>query len=177
MDLVTVLLHEFAHGLGFESFTDESTGVQPGTAPGFPSVFDFFLLDKTTGKHWPAMTNAERQASAINTTNLVWDGPQVTTDSNVLTAGKDTSGHPLIYAPSTVESGSSVSHWDKTESPNQLMEPNISNDLTHSVSVGTNRPGFDLLFVERHRLVCRLCATAAAIADADAITAAERQLR
>src|SRR5712691_5984557 len=76
IDLVTVLLHEFAHGLGFASFTDDSTGVQPGTAPGFPTVFDFFLLDKTTGKHWSAMTNAERQASAINTTNLVWDGPR-----------------------------------------------------------------------------------------------------
>jgi hypothetical protein len=144
IDLVTVLLHEFAHGLGFESFTDESTGVQPGTAPGLPSVFDFFLLDKTTGKHWPAMTNAERQASAINTTNLVWDGPQVTTDSSVLTNGKDTSGHPLMYAPKPVDSGSSVSHWDTTETPNQLMEPVINNDLTYSVSVATNRP--DLTF-------------------------------
>jgi hypothetical protein len=146
IDLVTVLLHEFGHGLGFQSFTDESTGIQAGTSPGFPSVYDFFLLDKTTGKHWPAMTDAERKASAINASNLVWDGPQVTSDSvsPVLTTGKDTSGHPLIYAPSTVETGSSVSHWDKTESPNQLMEPNISNDLTHSVSIGTNRP--DLTF-------------------------------
>ena len=146
IDLVPVLLHEFGHGLGFESFTDESTGVQAGnTPPGFPSVYDFFLLDKTTGKHWAAMTNAERQASAINTTNLVWDGPQVTTDSaSALTAGKDSSGHPLMYAPGTVESGSSVSHWDKTEAPNQLMEPNINSDLTYSVSVGTNRP--DLTF-------------------------------
>jgi hypothetical protein len=151
LDLVTVLLHEFGHGLGFASFTDETTGVQPsgvinGVSTPLPGVYDFFLLDKTTGKHWPVMTNAERQASAINAPNLVWDGPQVTSDdaAPVLTAGKDTSGHPLIYAPSTVESGSSVSHWDKTESPNQLMEPNISSDLTHSVSISTNRP--DLTF-------------------------------
>ena len=144
--MVTVLLHEFGHGLGFASFTDESTGIQAGTSPGLPSVYDFFLLDKTTGKHWPVMTNAERQASAINAPNLVWDGPQVTSDAAapVLTVGKDASGHPLIYSINPVESGSSVSHWDKTETPNQLMEPNISNDLTHSVSVGTNRP--DLTF-------------------------------
>jgi hypothetical protein len=150
LDLVTVLLHEFGHGLGFASFTDESTGVQAGVQTqfpqGLPGVYDFFLLDKTTLKHWPVMTNAERQASAINAPNLVWDGPQVTSDAAapVLTVGKDASGHPLIYAPSTVESGSSVSHWDKTESPNQLMEPSISSDLTHSVSIGTNRP--DLTF-------------------------------
>lgn len=146
IDLVPVLLHEFGHGLGFESFTDETSGAQAGNPPGFPSVFDFNLFDKTTGKHWPAMTNAERQASAINTTNLVWDGPQVTSDSAppVLTVGRDTSGHPLMYAPSTVSPGSSVSHWDKTESPNQLMEPSISSDLTYSVSVATTRP--DLTF-------------------------------
>ena len=146
LDLVTVLLHEFGHGLGFASFTDESTGVQPGTPPGLPSVFDFFLLDKTTGKHWPVMTNAERQASAINAPNLVWDGPQVTSDAagTVLTVGKDASGHPLIYSINPVETGSSVSHWDKSESPNQLMEPSINSDLTHSVSIGTFRP--DLTF-------------------------------
>ena len=50
-----------------------------------------------------------------------------------LRAGSDQVNHALMYAPNPFESGSSVSHWDTSALPNQLMEPNISNDLTHSV--------------------------------------------
>jgi uncharacterized repeat protein (TIGR01451 family) len=82
INLVTVLLHEFAHGLGFQTFTNRSSGAQ---IDGFPSIYDRFLLDNTTGKTWPQMTDAERVASAINTGNLVWNGPQVVSDvPNVL---------------------------------------------------------------------------------------------
>jgi hypothetical protein len=45
-------------------------------------------------------------------------------------AGADASGNPLLYTPNPLVSGSSVSHWDVTASPNLLMEPNISPDLT-----------------------------------------------
>jgi len=38
-----------------------------------------------------------------------------------------------MYAPNAFASGSSVSHFDSALFPNQLMEPNNSNDLTHSV--------------------------------------------
>lgn len=74
-DLVTVLLHELSHGLGFQSFTNADTGA---LFDGAPSVFDQFLLDNTTGKVWIDMTDAERQASAINTGNLAWTGANVT---------------------------------------------------------------------------------------------------
>ena len=42
VDLVTVLTHEFGHGLGFQTFTNGSTGAQ---FAGFPSIWDDFLLD------------------------------------------------------------------------------------------------------------------------------------
>ena len=139
LDLFTVLLHEFAHGLGFASFTDETTGKQ---IQDLPCIYDRFLLDNTTGKTWPQMTDAERVSSAINTGNLVWNGTQVTTDSPiVLTGGKDSLGHPLMFAPSPVDPGSSVSHWDKLATPNQLMEPNLNGSLTHNVT-----PPSDLTF-------------------------------
>ena len=77
VDLVAVLMHEFAHGLGFQSFTNPSTGVQFN---GFPSVYDRFLLDDATGKTWIQMADAERQASAVNTGNLVWAGAQADGD-------------------------------------------------------------------------------------------------
>jgi hypothetical protein len=86
-DLVSVLLHEFAHGLGFQTFTNRSTGEQIGDDMNgrFPSIYDRYLFDNTAGKSWPQMTNAERVASAINTGNLVWVGPQVLADTpNVL---------------------------------------------------------------------------------------------
>lgn len=270
-DLVTVLIHEFSHGLGFQTFTNSSTGAQN---MGFPSIYDRFLFDNNTGKTWVQMTNAERQASAISVNKLAWNGARVTADvpsilgtpllrinspagiagnytvgtaafgpslsfpgvtANVTQAspndgcfaltngvamsgkvalidrgncnftvkvknaqnagaigviivnndagnptqvvqmgggdgtitistlsvslndgniirgqlgtgvnasllantaaplGVDSSGRALLYAPSTVTAGSSVSHWDTSEYPNQLMEPNINGDLTHSV--------------------------------------------
>ena len=45
-------------------------------------------------------------------------------------AGADASGNPLLYTPNPLVSGSSVSHWDVTATPNLLMEPNINADLT-----------------------------------------------
>jgi len=74
VDLVTVLEHEFGHGLGFQTFTNGSTGAQ---LAGHPSIWDDFLLDTTTGKTWTQMTAAERVASAIKTGKLAWNGANV----------------------------------------------------------------------------------------------------
>ena len=49
-------------------------------------------------------------------------------------AGADRQGRPLLYTPSALAQGSSVSHWDTSASPNLLMEPAISRDLTLDVS-------------------------------------------
>jgi CHRD domain/PA domain/Calx-beta domain len=279
-DLVTVVLHEFSHGLGFQTFTSSSSGVQTS---GIPTIYDRFLMDDSSGKTWVQMTDAERQASAINTGNLVWNGLQVTgtvplvlggsprlkvnspagiagdylvgtaafgaplsspgvtanvvqatdpsdgngasttdgcsaltnpgavsgnialidrgtctfvtkvknaqnagavgviivdnvagspppplggTDPTITIpsvrvtladgttirnqlgsgvnatldldlskrAGADAANRPLMYAPNPVVGGSSVSHFDTSEFPNQLMEPNSSSDLTHNVT-------------------------------------------
>lgn len=264
VDLVTVLLHEFGHGLGFLTLTNLSTGAFVGTPPNnFPSIFDDFLFDDSAGKTWSQMTaDSERAASAIKYQNLVWSGPQVNADvpRGVLSAvptfrvnsppaiaakyqigtanfgplvtanitaplvqtipndgcsaiansiagkialidrgnctfiskthnaqnagalaviivdnasnprppglggGPDNTitiptisitmadgnaikaqlgagvnatlfsdKRPFMYTPTTVSQGSSVSHWDTSMTPNQLMEPNNADDLTHSV--------------------------------------------
>jgi hypothetical protein len=75
IDLVTVLTHEFAHGLGFQTFTNGSTGAQ---LSGFPSIWDFFLFDTATGLTWNQETAAQRVASATSTTKLAWNGANVT---------------------------------------------------------------------------------------------------
>ncbi len=74
IDLVAVLLHEIAHGLGFQSFTDEASGEQ---IEGRPAIWDFFLLDSRNNKLWADMSNEERRLSAISGRFLSWNGPQV----------------------------------------------------------------------------------------------------
>ncbi len=74
VDFVEVLLHEMGHGLGFQTFTNGSTGAQ---FAGYPSIWDYYLLDTTIGKYWVNMTDAERAASGINSRKLVWDGANV----------------------------------------------------------------------------------------------------
>ena len=75
IDLLTVLLHEFGHGLGFSTVTNGTTGAQ---LAGIPAIYDKFAYDNTLGKAWDQMTNAERQFSAVNGRKLVWNGANVT---------------------------------------------------------------------------------------------------
>lgn len=85
INLVTVLTHEFGHGLGFQTFTNGTSGDQFN---GFPSIYDRFLMDNGNGKSWLQMSSAERAASALNPRKLVWNGPKVLTDAaNVLALG------------------------------------------------------------------------------------------
>ena len=75
VDLVTVLTHEFGHGLGFQTFTNGNTGAQ---LAGFPSIWDHYLLGSQTGLLWKDMTDAQRAASALTGNRLVWTGTAVT---------------------------------------------------------------------------------------------------
>ncbi len=85
IDMVTVLEHEFGHGLGFQTFTSGASGAELG---GMPSVWDNFLWDNTAGKRWVDMTNAERATSALNFRKLAWTGPNVSSKvTTVLSAG------------------------------------------------------------------------------------------
>ena len=69
-----MLLHEFGHGLGFSNFVTEATGSNAGP-PFLTDIFSRYTVDEDTGLHWNVMTDAERQASAINFKKVFWDGP------------------------------------------------------------------------------------------------------
>lgn len=86
IDLVTVLLHEFAHGLGFQTFTDDETGEE---IDNLPSIWDYYLLDNRLNRTWVELTPAQRAASAVTWCGLSWNGPIVT--ANV----------PRVLAPSS----------------------------------------------------------------------------
>jgi hypothetical protein len=55
--------------------------------------------------------------------------------SKTLLAGTDSSQRMTMFTPNPYQQGSSVSHYNTTASRNQLMEPSISADLTHSVTL------------------------------------------
>ena len=74
IDLVTVLLHEFGHGLGFLTLVDLPSGNE---SMGRPDAFERNILDTSTGKLWSEMSGGERAASALNGRRVVWNGALV----------------------------------------------------------------------------------------------------
>lgn len=79
-DLVAVLLHEFAHGLGFSQNASLTTGLLLGDAVSgrFPDAYNTNMLDTALNLKWPEMTNAQRVESATRFGRVVWVGPTVT---------------------------------------------------------------------------------------------------
>jgi hypothetical protein len=77
IDLVAVALHEFGHGLGFQTFVNLGTGAN---FLGLTDVYARNLLDQTVSQTWDVMTDAQRAASAINARKVVWDGARVFAD-------------------------------------------------------------------------------------------------
>lgn len=53
-------------------------------------------------------------------------------------SGADAQGRVTMFTPNPFQSGSSVSHYTTATTRNQLMEPSISADLTHSVTAPTD---------------------------------------
>src|SRR5687767_9307785 len=93
-DLVTVLLHEFAHGLNFANQVNETNGRNFGATDanpegGLTDIFASHTLDGMVGLTWAQMTTtAERAASATRLGRVVWDGAEVTaTAPSVLSLG------------------------------------------------------------------------------------------
>ncbi len=118
-DLVSVILHEMAHGLGFMS----GTYYDPTTKVGRflqPTAFDAYvqLLD---GRRLVDLPSPSLEIGSALTSTLLWSGAN---------AVKANSGvKPLLFTPSIYEQGSSVSHLDeKTFSnsfENSVMTPNL----------------------------------------------------
>jgi hypothetical protein len=126
--LLPVVFHELAHGLGFQTFTNSSTGAFNA---GTPSIWDTFLADAVSGTTWINMaSNAERQASAISDPNLIWKGPIVTAQK-----GNFLSGAPIL----TVLSPAAIA-GEKTASSASFGDPipqaGISGDIVAASDSG-----------------------------------------
>jgi len=122
-DLVTVVIHELIHGLGFfdSMNTVSSTGYYG--AASIPLIYDTFVenaggqrLTDTTVFYNPSVALKNELTSG----QLYFNGPLL----RKFTSG----GKAKLYAPSTFDAGSSISHLDETVTlqENQLMTPFIS---------------------------------------------------
>ena len=124
--LLSVVIHEILHGLGVSSMV-ASNGVLNG---GYMDAYSRNLYDASTATSWTAMNDSQRATSITNTGNLVWDGSNVNTAAAAipLTNGLN-GGRTEMYAPSPYEGGSSVSHFSKDATPNEIMEPSYTEFL------------------------------------------------
>ena len=118
-DLVSVILHEMAHGLGFMS----GTYYDPTTKVGRflqPTAFDAYVqvLD---GRRLVDLPSPSLEIGSALTSTLLWTGANAVKANNGV--------KPLLFTPSIYEQGSSVSHLDeKTFSnsfENSVMTPNL----------------------------------------------------
>jgi hypothetical protein len=78
IDFLNVFMHELSHGLGFQNFNDESTGVTFAGIPNFPDSNTALTRDNVLGKLWNTMTPAEIRTSAVRNGQVVWAGGNVT---------------------------------------------------------------------------------------------------
>ena len=134
----SVLLHEITHGLGFASLVNSLNGAKPSN---IDDVFSNHLFDKSTGLNFndDEETNQNRENASVSVNGLLWSG----INTNAQATGKlingfdDINGNGIfesgdkiqMYAPDSLESGSSVSHFNTDASPNELMEPSYTQTL------------------------------------------------
>lgn len=132
LDFVSVVLHEMAHGLGFQTYMDPASGAK---FAGLDDTFLLWLEDYSTDLLLSDMAlNADRVAAGINAGNLHWVGPDVTAAGTFLRSGRSVDGHVEMYAPDPLEPGSSLSHFSTSLFPDQLMEPSFTGAI-HDVGL------------------------------------------
>jgi hypothetical protein len=124
-DLVAVLLHEFAHGLGFSQTASLTTGA---LLSGFPDLYNTRLLDLNTGLHWNQMTNAQRLAAATSFGREVWTGSFVTNDvPQVLNFG---SPEVRVTSPAAI---AGIYQFGTAAFGPQIGNPNVAGNIVAAV--------------------------------------------
>lgn len=130
LDLVTIVLHELGHGLGFSGTfrVSNSTGFV-GLNDGLPKVYDTYLRNGTNQMLLDFPNNSTALASQIISNNVVFVSPVARVVAS--------SANPRVFAPSPYAPGSSISHLDQEtyeNTPNSLMTPFASHGkVAHNV--------------------------------------------
>jgi hypothetical protein len=114
-DLVTVVMHELCHGLGFlDSFS--VTGAKGSYGVGLvPLIYDTFVengLKQQLTDTLKFVNPSSELKSELTGQNLFFNGPLL----RYYTSGSKAK----LYAPSTFDAGSSIAHLDENTTPDSL---------------------------------------------------------
>ncbi|HAS41720.1 MAG TPA: hypothetical protein DCS93_14675 [Microscillaceae bacterium] len=122
-DLVSIVLHELGHGLGFVALRnyDENQGTYTYGSGGFPDIYNYRMVDGSGNflRDTTVYTNGSTQlGTAVTNSNLFFNGPTTNTAASSTVGSK-------LHAPGTFEPGSSIAHLDNIydNTPNGLMTP------------------------------------------------------
>ncbi len=128
-DLVTIVLHEIAHGLGYSgSMTVDGSGrgswgfwPESGMSPWYPDIYDRFT-ENGSGTDLISYVNGSTELAAqLQGGSLYWNG------ANGMSANGGQ--RPQLYAPASWSSGSSYSHLDEavylSGNVHSLMTPQL----------------------------------------------------
>jgi len=122
-DLVTVVIHELIHGLGFfDSMNTEASEGYYG-AGSVPLIYDTFV-ENLKGEKLTDTAIFDNPSSALKNEltggNLYFNGP--------LLKNHTSGGRAKLYAPSSFDPGSSIAHLDENSTlpEDQLMTPFIN---------------------------------------------------
>lgn len=126
VNFLSVVVHELIHGLGFTSALNSQTGV---FSIGDPTSFDRLIKIDDDGRDLGRFVDLTPSARLEAATNGRGDYLYIAGENSMrgmeelLVAGASDAPGPGLYTPSTIEPGSSVSHWATDLVPDQLMEP------------------------------------------------------
>ncbi|MFT6827872.1 MAG: hypothetical protein ACJAZV_001158 [Roseivirga sp.] len=126
-DLVSVVMHEIGHGLGFTDAYRYTEGVGSNGLGGFPLIFDLGV-QSGSGNNLSELENpSEALGRALTTDSVFFNSP---------TALARNGSRPRLFAPATWSNGSSIAHLNESTYPagneNSLMSPQIGqNEVMH----------------------------------------------
>jgi len=128
IDLLTVVLHEFGHGLGFFFIGNSATGAFP---MGEPDIWSSFLYDEGSGQHWVDMNSDSLRAASAVSGALAWDG------ASVKRAVPDLLGTPPLRVNSAPPGHQDVVKVYSQLTTAQFSGPITATLITEDVDVGS----------------------------------------
>lgn len=135
-DMVTVVLHELCHGLGFFDSMDTDGGYGYYGFLTVPVIYDMFIENYNGAKLTDTLSFINFSSSLYNqlvSDSVYFNGPLLRNFNNGMRA--------KLYSPSEFDNGSSISHLDEDNTDYPLMTPFINpgeaihnpGDLTMSI--------------------------------------------
>jgi hypothetical protein len=126
-DLRSVITHELGHTLGFASTYD--SGTDKFSSIGI-SAWDTFLRDSASGGNRPAVGTTGTPGNFNQLANPIYFTGSAAEAAYGAYLGTNVSTPVPVYAPSSYQSGSSMSHLDQSALSNDLMSPSMSSGVT-----------------------------------------------